>query len=225
MFRRVLFILVLSLSITSCAGAAATEEPAAQTSIALPTISTIPPEKTPASELTETASPNPSPAEILPTPSETPLPPLELPALLPNVPSLLAWDGTPTYLGDSQPGFDFRVMYNPDLWALTEDQFGYPAIGHREIPYCVISVTSGRGLPANISVEQDILYTNKLTLYVGTAYENGVKKFVTYTGGDGTIVTAFQVVFEEQADKCIAEAETVITTLRSVPVSLATPEP
>ena len=115
-------------------------------------------------------------------------------------------------------------MYDPDLWALTEDQFGYPAIGHREIPYCVISVTSGRGLPANISVEQDILYTDKATLYVGIAFEEGVKKFVTYTGGDGTIITAFQVVFEEQVDECLADAETVITTLRSVPSSLATPE-
>lgn len=225
MFRRVLFILTLSLILTSCAGAAATEAPAAPTSDAVPTAPPVPPENTPTFEPIEIASPIPSPTEILPTPTETSLPPLELPALLPNAPSLLAWDGTPTYLGDSQPGFDFRVMYDPDVWALTEDQFGYPAIGHREIPYCVISVTSGRGMPANISVEQDILYANKLTLYVGTAFEDGVKKFVTYTGGDGTIITAFQVVFEDQADECIADAENVITTLRSIPVSLATPEP
>ncbi len=147
-----------------------------------------------------------------------------MPALLPNAPALLAWDGTPTYLGDSLPGFDFRVMYDPDVWALTEDQFGYPAIAHRAIEYCAISVTSGRGLPANISVEQDILYTDKVTLYVGTAFENDVKKFVTYTGGDGTIITAFMVSFDGQVDECIADAETVITTLRSVPASLATPE-
>jgi hypothetical protein len=159
-----------------------------------------------------------------PTPTETSLPRLDLPALIPNAPSLLAWDGKPTYLGDSLPGFDFRVMYDPDIWALTEDQFGYPAIGHREIPYCVISVTSGRGLPANISVEQDILYTDKITLYVGTAYEDGVKKFVTYTGGDGTIITAFQVVFDGRVDECITDSEEVITTLRSIPASLATPE-
>jgi hypothetical protein len=152
------------------------------------------------------------------------LPELELPGLLPNAPSLLAWDGRPTYLGDSQPGFDFRVMYNPDVWALTEDQFGYPAIAHREIPYCVISVTSGRGLPANISVEQDILHTDNITLYVGTAFENGEKQFVTYTGGDRIIITAFEVVFEEQEEECLADAETVITTLRSIPASLATPE-
>ena len=228
MFRRVLFILVLSLLITSCGAAApadfpVAEEPAPQAFDAAPTEEAVLPENTPPAESTSTLVPTPT--IVLPTPTETPLPPLELPALLPNAPSLLAWDGTPTYLGDSQPGFDFRVMYDPDVWALTQDQFGYPAIGHRAIEYCVISVTSGRGLPANISVEQDILYLDKVTLYVGSAFENGVKKFVTYTGGDGTIITAFQVVFDDQADECLADAETVVRTLRSVPASLATPEP
>jgi len=230
MLRHVLIILILTLIVTSCGGAApaSTEEPALQESAATeepaePTKEPLLPENTQIAEPTST--PEPTPTEILPTPSETPLPPLDLPTEIPNAPSLLAWDGTPTYLGDSQPGFDFRVFYDPDVWALTEDLFGYPAIGHREIPYCVISVTSGRGLPASISVEQDILYTDTVTLYVGTAYEDGVKKFVTYTGGDGIIITAFQVDFDEQADKCLADAEAVITTLRSITASLATPEP
>jgi hypothetical protein len=68
------------------------------------------------------------------------------------------------------------------------------------------------------------MYTDTVALNVGTAFEDGVKKFVTYTGGDGTIITAFEVVFEQQADECLADAEEVITTLRSVPASLATPE-
>jgi len=221
--RRVIIILIFSLILSSCGGAAPAEEPA-------PAATEAPAATAPASteepvESEPTSTLEPTPTEILPTPTETPLPPLDLPALIPNAPSLLAWDGTPTYLGDSQPGFDFRVMYDPDVWALTEDQFGYPAIAHRAIEYCVISVTSGRGLPANISVEQDILYTDKLTLYVGTAFEDGVKKFVTYTGGDGIIITAFEVSFDGQADECLADAEAVITTLRSVPTSLATPEP
>jgi len=201
------------------------EEPSApaQDASSEPTAQPILPENTPTAEPTFTLEPTPT--VVLPTPTETPLPPLELPTEIPNAPSLLAWDGTPTYLGDSQPGFDFRVLYDPDVWALTQDQFGYPAIGHRSIPYCVISVTSGRGLPANVSVEQDILYADKLTLYVGTAFENGVKKFVTYTGGDGTIITAFEVLFDEQADECLTDAVKVITTLRSVPAALATPEP
>ena len=226
MIRRILIILIFSLIITSCGGAApaATEEPAAPAT-------TEEPAPTDVSSVSPTADPfeipeaTPLPTQVLPTPTETLLPPIDMPALLPNAPSLLAWDGTPTYLGDSLPGFDFRVMYDPDVWGLTEDQFGYPAIAHRAIEYCVISVTSGRGLPANISVEQDILYTDRVTLYVGTAFENDVKKFVTYTGGDGTIITGFMVSFDGQVDECLADAETVITTLRSVPASLATPEP
>jgi hypothetical protein len=69
------------------------------------------------------------------------------------------------------------------------------------------------------------LYTDTVTFSVGTAFENGVKKFVTYTGGDGKIITAFQVSFEERADECLTDAQTVLTTLRSVPASQATPTP
>jgi len=233
MFRRVLFILILSLVISSCGGAAtvpATEEPAAPAPVEEPamapaeevTAQALVVEESPTPEATFTPEPTYTPSV---TPTETSLPPLELPTEIPNAPSLLAWDGTPTYLGDSQPGFDFRVFYDPNKWALTQDQFGYPAIGHRDIPYCVISVTSGRGLPGNISVEQDIMYADKLTFYVGTAFEDGVKKFVTYTGGDGKVITGFQVTFEEQSDECIADAETVIKTLQSISSSRATPEP
>lgn len=225
MIRRILIILIFSLIITSCGGAApaATEEPAAPAATEEPAPTDVS-LASPTADPFEITEATPLPTQVLPTPTETPLPPVEMPALLPNAPSLLAWDGTPTYLGDSLPGFDFRVMYDPDVWGLTEDQFGYPAIAHRAIEYCVISVTSGRGLPANISVEQDILYTDKVTLYVGTAFENDIKKFVTYTGGDGTIITGFMVSFDGQVDECLADAETVITTLRSVPDSLATPE-
>jgi hypothetical protein len=220
MFRRVPLLLLLTLVIASCGAPAATEQPPAPTAEQ----ATLEPTLQPLLPDTPTAVPT---STLLPTstPTETPLPPLELPTEIPNAPSLLAWDGVPTYLGDSQPGYAFRVLYDPEIWALTQDQFGFPALGHRAIPYCIISVTSGRGLPANISVEQDILYTKTVTFYVGTAYENGVKKFVTYTGGDGKIFTAFQVSFEEQADQCLADAETVLTTLRSVPSFQATPTP
>lgn len=224
MFRRVLFILLLSLVIASCGGGAPamTEEPLPGET-AEPTSQPVLPESTPTPEPASTLAPTPT--RIPSTPTETPLPPLELPTELSNLPALLAWDGAPTYLGDSQPGYAFRVFYDPEIWALTQDQFGYPAIGHRAIPYCVISVTSGRGLPLNVSVEQDILYTKTITFSVGTAYENGVKKFVTYTGGDGRIFTAFQVSFDGQADECLADAQTVLITLQSVPAFLATPTP
>ena len=114
---------------------------------------------------------------------------------------------------------------DPDLWAVTSDQFGFPALAHRTIEYCVISVASGRGLPANLTVDHDVLYTDKVTFDVGIASEDGVRKFVTYTGGDGTIITGFAVSFQDQADACIADAVTVLSTLKSVPVSQATPQP
>ncbi|MBI4762020.1 MAG: hypothetical protein ACOYYF_07060 [Chloroflexota bacterium] len=218
MFRRVLCLLLLSLIAASCGAPAATQEPSAPTAEQAtlePTLQALIPD-TP----TPTQTPLPTPS-----PTETPLPPLELPTEIPSAPALLAWDGVPTYLGDSQPGYAFRVLYDPATWALTQDQFGFPALGHRAIPYCVISVTSGRGLPPNISVEHETLYAKTVTFDVGAAYENGVKKFVTYTGGDGIIFTAFQVSFEEQADQCLADAETVLTTLRSVPSFQATPTP
>jgi hypothetical protein len=157
--------------------------------------------------------------------TDTPLPTLELPTEIVNAPAQLAWDGTPTYLAESTPGFAFRVSYDPDLWALTADQFGFPALGHRTISGCVISVTSGRGLPLNMTVEHEMLNINDVTFDVGNVFENGVLKFITYTGGNGTIITGFQVSFEEQIDACRADAFAVISTLTSVPTSQATPTP
>jgi hypothetical protein len=89
----------------------------------------------------------------------------------------------------------------------------------------VISATSGRGLPGNMTAEHDVLYTDNITFDVGNVYENGVLKFVTYTGGDGRIITAFEVTFDEQVEECLADAVTVLSTLTSVPVSQATPQP
>ena len=170
--------------------------------------------------VSQTPAPTQTPAV---TQTETPLPTLELPTEIVNAPALMVWDGVPTYLGDSTPGFGFRVTYDPDLWAVTTDQFGFASLAHREIAGCVISVTAGRGLPPSISVEHEMLRTDTLTFDVGTAFENGVKKFVTYTGGDGNIITAFEVSFVEESEACIADAVIVLTTLRSVPASQSTP--
>jgi hypothetical protein len=224
MIRRIIVVLILSLMLTSCGGAAPTavEEPAATEAPAATEpfageLNTPTPEPP-----TETATPAPTNTTAA-TSTETPLPTLELPTEAINAPQLMVWDGTPTYPGDSTPGYSFRVSYDPDLWALTQDQFGFPALGHRNITNCVLSVTSGRGLPPTISVEHDILKTDIVTFDVGTGFENGVRKFVTYTGGDGNIITAFEVSFTEDSDACIADAVTVVSTLRSVPNSRATP--
>ena len=230
MIRRVLFIFILSLLITSCGGAAATQAPAATEAPATePPASTQVPEfpiiiETATSEPARTSTPQPTPTLAI-TQTETPLPTLELPTEIVNAPAKMVWDGTPTYPGDSTAGYAFRVTYDPDLWAVTTDQFGFPSLAHRKIESCVISVTAGRGLPPNITVEHDVLYTDTVTFDVGIAFENGVRKFVTYTGGDGRIITAFEVSFEDQADACLADAVTVLSTLQSVPVSQATPQP
>lgn len=227
MIRRIISTLLLLFILTSCAAAGApTEAPAATEAPAEPeasqeSIGGVLPTATP--ELpTETFTPAPT-ATPASTATETPLPTLELPTEVVNAPALMVWDGVPTYLGDSTPGYDFRVTYNPDLWAVTTDQFGFAALAHRQIAGCIISVTAGRGLPPNISVEHEILHTDTVTFDVGTAFENGVKKFVTYTGGDGNIITAFEVSFVEESEACIEDAVTVLSTLRSIRSSQATP--
>ncbi len=243
MIQRIILILILALVVTSCGAApAATQAPATQApateapaatepaATEAPTATEPPafqsleaPTKQPS--VVDTSTSVPTSTQNIPTQTDTPLPTLELPTEVVNPPARMVWDGTPTYLGESTPGYSFRVTYDPDLWALTTDQFGFPALGHRSIPGCVISVTSGRGLPGDMTVEHDVLYTEKITFDVGKVYENGVLKFVTYTGGDGTIITGFQVDFQEDVDACLADAVTVISTLTSVPVSQATPTP
>jgi hypothetical protein len=226
MIRRILVILILSFFITSCGGAAPEPTEATATEIPdateAPTQSVIGEISTPTAQNTSTPAPTNTPA---PTATDTPLPPLELPTEAVSAPARMVWDGTPTYLGDSTPGYSFRVTYDPEIWALTTDQFGFPALGHRNISYCVISVTSGRGLPANVTVEHDILDLGSVTFDVGTIFENGVKRSVTYTGGDGNIITAFEVSFQDESDACLADAVNVLATLRSVRTSQATPVP
>lgn len=231
MIRRIIFILILSLLLTSCGGAAPTAAAATQAPAATQEPATQAPTESLGGPL-NTSTPEPPTATFTPAPTntpaatltDTPLPTLELPTEAINAPTRAVWDGVPTYPGESTPGFDFRVTYDPDIWVVTTDQFGFNSLAHRNIANCIISETSGRGLPPNLTVEHDVLRTDTVTLDVGTVLENGVRKFVTYTGGDGNIITAFEVSFDpESADACIADAVTVLTTLRSVPSSRATP--
>jgi hypothetical protein len=175
-------------------------------------------------EPTHTATPTSIPT-LTPIPSETPLPTLALPTLQPNAPQVAVWDGLPTYPGESLPGYAFRLNYDPDLWALTSDQFGAPALGHRRIPNCLITPTAGRGLPSNFTVEHQMLNVGDFTFEVNTIYLNGIRQFVTYFGGDGRIYTGFEVDFQDDADTCLADAQTVLSTLQSIPASEATPQP
>lgn len=216
-------ILILSLAVTSCAGAAPAPT---QAPVEPPTATTVPTQPILADTNTPAATSTPAQTSTpVPVSTDTPLPTLVLPTEAVNAPLRQVWDGTPTYPGDSTPGYAFRLTYEPEVWALTTDLYGFPALGHRTITGCVISVTVGRGLPPSMTVEHEMLQAGNITFDVSTAYENGVKKFVTFTGGDGTIITAFEVSFLEESDACLAEAVVVLSTLRSVPVSQATPAP
>jgi hypothetical protein len=138
-------------------------------------------------------------------------------------PALQIWDGLPTYLAESKPGYYFRLHFDPAVWALTTDQFGFPALGHRQVPGCMIAPTSGRGMALNATVDHDVRHIGAISYQVDTAYVNGVRQFVNYSGGEGNIYTAFGVTFQDQADQCLTDAETVLAGLRSVAVSQATP--
>jgi len=178
---------------------------------------------TPLGAATETLTPGPFTLQFTPAPTETPLPPLELPTEIAFPPVLQSWDGQPTYLAESKPDFYFRLRFDPDLWALTNDQYGFPALAHRQITGCIITPTAGRGLALNGSVDHEVRKIGAISYQVSTVFVNGVKQFVSYTGGDGTIYTAFQVSFQDQADQCLTDAESVLAELRSVPVFQATP--
>ncbi len=183
---------------------------------------TIEPSITAAPPATATSAPQPFVLQFTQVPSDTPLPTLELPTLVVGR-GLQIWDGVPTYLADSNPNVDFRVHYDPIVWALTSDQFGAPALGNRQISKCILVPTHPHGLALNGTVDHAIRNIGGINYDIDTASLNGVRQFVSYTGGDGNIYTAFQVSFQDQPDQCLADAETVLATLTSVSITQATP--
>jgi hypothetical protein len=150
---------------------------------------------------------------------------LDLPTLEAFEPALDVWDGQPTYIADSQPGFYFRVKYNPRLWALAPDSFGQPSLTHREIDYCILAPGGVRGMTPGIQVEHDTRQIGNLFFEINIALQNGVRQFITYQATDNVIFTSFQLNFTDRIDDCIAAAETVLGTLTSVPQAQATPVP
>jgi hypothetical protein len=170
-----------------------------------------------------TSTPEPFALNLTPLPTETPLPTLEIPTVAPRAPVLEAWDGLPTYLADSAPGYYFRVLFDPDAWALTTDYYGAPALVHRAIRNCIIAPTAGHGLPPNATVSQEVRRIDAISYQISTISLNEVRQSVTYTGGDGRILTAFQVTLDERPDQCLQEAELVLGTLTSLRISEATP--
>jgi hypothetical protein len=173
--------------------------------------------------LTSTATSGPFLLNLTPRPSATALATLVLPASPSVRLDMQVWDGLPTYPGESQPDFYFRLRYDPAAWALTTDQFGYPVLASRNLAGCLIGPSAGRGLPLSGSVDHDVRGIGDLTYQISRASVGGVMQFATYAGGDGRIFTSFEVTPKDQADACIQAAEAVLGTLRSVPLSEATP--
>ncbi|MFZ5858858.1 MAG: hypothetical protein ACOYZ6_18680 [Chloroflexota bacterium] len=226
MKRIVTLILLLSFLLAACGSPAPVTNSIHEDALSTPTASTpaAPATETPA-PLTSTSTPLPTATPPGPTATETLLPTLELPTLAPAEPVFDVWDGQPTYLADSQPGYFFRVRYRPDVWGLTQDSYGQPALGHREIEYCILAPAGPRGMAPGMQVEHDTRKIGTLFFEVNVVLSQGVRQFVTYQATDKIIFTGFQVNFVDEIDACLADAEAVLTTLTSIPESQATPVP
>jgi hypothetical protein len=172
---------------------------------------------TPSPEPSETATPTPLPSRTPepPTPTETPLPTLELPTLPARVPARVTWTGLPTYPGDSEPGRLFSIVYDPEIWAQTEDNFENIVLAHREIPSCILSSFTGRGLPMTWKVETDFRQIGDLFIEVSTVTSEEKVEFITFFISDKRIKTAFRLEFGEQLEACALAAEEILLSLRS----------
>jgi len=208
---------VIELTATSAPAAVPTE------ALRLPATPTRRPEFTATPR--ETSLPEPTATPVGPTPTETLLPPLELPTMAAFAPSRLPWTGLPTYPADSEPGLLFRVDYDPDVWAQTEGNYGEIVLAHRLIPYCTVSTWSGRGLPGGLKSEHEFRTIGGADFDVNTiTTKQGETEFITYVGGDRRILTGFQVAFVEQKESCVQDAELILATLRSLAaIPTATP--
>jgi hypothetical protein len=80
----------------------------------------------------------------------------------------------------------------------------------------------GRGLPPDYHVDNDFRTFGLLFYEVATVFQGDIPQFVTYTGGDRRVLTAFRVNFEQDMQSCLADAEKVLATLTSL---FATPTP
>jgi hypothetical protein len=221
---KLITVTCLLITVLSACGAPALVEPARVPTSAVVELAS------PTAPATETPSPLPPPSQtpaptLGPTATETALPTLELPPLELVEPALDVWDGRPTYIADSLPGYYFRVKFNPSLWGLTQDSYGQPALGHRNIEYCILAPGGVRGMPPGTQVEHDTRQIGKLFFEINTVLISGQRQFVTYQASDKTIFTSFQVNFVAEIDACLKDAEAVLATLTSVPEWQATPAP
>ena len=176
---------------------------------------------------TESATPFPdTDTPIPPAPTETSLPTLDLPTLLPRLPERILWTGLPTYPGDSQPGYLFRIEYDPELWAQTEDNFDEIVLAHREIPACVLSAYAGHGLPIAWKVETEFTQQGKLFIEVNRILRDEKLEFMTFFVSDSRVRTAFRLEPGENPEACLQDAQEILSSMRSLfahPTATSTP--
>ncbi len=158
------------------------------------------------------------------TPIETRLPDLTLPTLPANAPIRMGWTGLPTYQGDSENNLLFRVDYNPVLWAQTRGNFGDIVLANRQIQNCIITPGSGYEMPVDWKVDHQTRMIGSASFEVNTAILQDSVQFASYIGGDGNILTGFQVTFYGNSQACLDQAEAVFGSLRSF-ASIPTPTP
>ncbi len=219
-------LLALIFLVSACASAQRVVQPTLvleETDTPAPTATDTP---QPSATLAPTFTPFPT-ATPIPQPTETPtlLPTLELPTLPPVVPRSQVWQSAPSLPDDSARDLNFTVLYDPDVWALTEDLFGAPVLAHRTIPYCLIEKGRPGGLSPGYTAEQGFAQVGSIYYQTISVSLNGVLKYVNYYGGRGKqALTVFTVSFEEQPETCLSDAEKVLGTLQFIPVT-ATPQP
>lgn len=215
--------LTLGLLLTSCGPSAAPAPPQAPAEPAQPEWSATLPLPT----ATESATPLPATdTPIPPTPTETPLPTLDLPTVLPRLPERILWTGLPTYPGDSQPGHLFRIEYDPELWAQTEDNFDEIVLAHRDLPGCILSTYAGRGLPMTLRVETEFTQEGDLFIEVNRIFSEEKLEFMTFFISDSRVRTAFRLESGENPDACLQDAQEILSSMRSLfarPTATPTP--
>jgi len=175
---------------------------------------------TPTSTATRTRTPVPT---IMPT--ETLIPPIDIPPLESFAPFRETWVDLPSY--PLSLALMTQLYYDPEVWALTPDQFGNTVLAHRKIPYCQIAKASARGLLPGWTADSTTKKVSSILFDVVTVSENGQVRFLNYfTAGKIAVKTGFEVSFVDNKDTCITNAETVLASLSFIASTPTfTPEP
>ncbi len=172
---------------------------------------------TPLPSPTPTFTPSPT-ATPAPTPTDTPLPPLVPPTLEPLAPAQANWQAEPVYQEESKPGYIVQIEYATAEWGLSVDYNGQPALVHRTIPECYIVMTVPRGLPPAAHVETLSMTFGNVSFEVNIVRnDQGKIESAVLTGGDSTIVTAFQVGMGQNPEACLDAVENLLSSLKSIP--------